>query len=203
MCCCCLALRVAPSAAHEQQQSSACRNLPVCTLCTRGAYLWLNLRICLGCPRRFLDRLDPDSAAQSHLGLHQAWLDHPLLDSLCDHPEGVRVLLERVHMSQPPMPVWAAAAAAAAAASLSPPAAGGVAGARGVSPGKLVLAVLLKTGKCSRRHVREAGAPPVRRLARRLHDDPPPLSAGCSWLQAFHGPFCHAWLLDWGWLAAC
>jgi hypothetical protein len=102
---------------------------------------------------RFLDRLDPDGVVQSHLGLHQAWLDHPLLDSLCDHPEGVRVLLERVHMSQPPMPVWAAAAAAAGVPQPAAAGGGGVAAARGVSPGKLVLALLLKTGKCSRVHV--------------------------------------------------
>lgn len=129
---------------------------------------------------RFLDRLDPDSSSQPQLGAHQAWLDHPLLDPLCDHPAGVQVLLQRVHISQPPLMLWTQATAAAAggaalqgtAGGANPAAAAGAAGsgglnarcsaagsgglnarsagsmsARGLSPGKLVLALLLKMGE--------------------------------------------------------
>lgn len=121
--------------------------LPTCS-CTN---------LSLGCLCRFLDRLDPDNHIQSRLGVHQAWCDHPLLDSLPDHPQGVQVLLERIHMSQPPMHVWTAAAGAGAAAVQTVGAGAGYSGqgggggssvaARGVSPGKLVLALLLKTGE--------------------------------------------------------
>lgn len=101
---------------------------------------------------RFLDFLDPDSTwQQQQLCTQQAWLAHPLIESLCGHPQGVLVLLQRLHMSLPSLHLWSAAAAAgpgaAAAASSVGSSAAGAAAMRGLSPGKLVLALLFKTGK--------------------------------------------------------
>jgi hypothetical protein len=63
------------------------------------------------------------------------------------------VLLQRLHMSLPSLHLWSAAAAAgrnggtATGGSAAGSSAGGAAAMRGLSPGKLVLALLFKTGK--------------------------------------------------------
>lgn len=117
-------------------------NTAVGTAFTDCQSLPLLLCCCCRCPR-FLDRLDPDSSLQAKLGVQQAWLNHPLLDCLCEHPAGVQELLQRVHFSQPPLHTWALAAAGGGAGV----AGAGAGGARGVSPGKVVLALLFKMGK--------------------------------------------------------
>jgi hypothetical protein len=93
--------------------------------------------------RWFLDRLDPDAPHQAHIGTAAAWLEHPLLDALCEHPPGVLLLLQRMHLSQPPLRALAASGAAGGSGNSAAP----TPTARGLSPGKLLLALLLKTEK--------------------------------------------------------
>jgi hypothetical protein len=124
----------------------------------------LLLGIAAAAAARFLDRCDPNAAGGSCQDeLLQAWLQHPLLDHLATQPQAMLTLLHRLHQAAPAAAATAslapaaAAAAAAAAVTASLAAAGSVgqgsggddaAGAAGgLSPGALLLALLLKMGE--------------------------------------------------------
>jgi hypothetical protein len=106
---------------------------------------------------RFLDRCDPDAAGDTcQAELLQAWLQHPLLDHLATHPQAMLTLLHRLHQAAPaPAAATASLAAPAAAAASLVAAAGQGSGADtvavtaggGMSPGALLLAMLLKMGE--------------------------------------------------------
>lgn len=105
---------------------------------------------------RFLDRCDPEPATaadccQQQQELLQAWLQHPLLDDLAAQPQAMLTLLHRLHQAAPAAAPAAAAGAAEslAAASLGDGGSLGTAAAvaaGGMSPGALLLALLLKMG---------------------------------------------------------
>jgi hypothetical protein len=109
---------------------------------------------------RFLDRCDPDAAGDPcQAELLQAWLQHPLLDHLATQPQAMLTLLHRLHQAAPAPAAAATASLAAPAAAASLAAAAGLvaegangadaaaAAAGGLSPGAVLLAMLLKMGE--------------------------------------------------------
>lgn len=91
-------------------------------MCAASAELWYS---------RFLDRCDPDSPSQPDVC--QGWVEHPLLEHVVTQPDAMVVLLQLLQEVQ----------------QLRPAAAAGVGSGGGLSPGPVILAMLLKLGTCA------------------------------------------------------